>query len=371
MKDVVFNLGSVLKDNAARLLVSLVVNHMCNVADETGFCGNGKEYCEAPDCQLDYGPACDGLQTPIGASTIGIKRPLVGNVPYGGNGIFSCTVPNTFALTFDDGPWKYTDELLDLLEIYNAKATFFMTGNNNGKGKISNTSLPWPTILKRMDADGHQIASHTWSHQDLSRISPARRAEQIIRNEMAFRNVLGKFPTYMRPPYSSCTVASGCEADMRKFGYHIVYFDLDTADYLNDAPNLIQNSKNRFLTALDKGESNYLAIEHDIHQQTVQNLTEYMLQSLGEEGYSAVTVGACLGDPKANWYRSVAVKSQGPRLRDEVAQPELYTRDAPNSTLPLPTPGGLSPSPSADCIAPMDCFRSHRGGCMDCRAADL
>jgi hypothetical protein len=45
---------------------------------------------------------------------------------------------------------------------------------------------------------------------------------------MALSNIVGKFPTYMRPPYSSCSAASGCEQDMADLGYHISYFDLDT-----------------------------------------------------------------------------------------------------------------------------------------------
>jgi peptidoglycan/xylan/chitin deacetylase (PgdA/CDA1 family) len=49
-----------------------------------------------------------------------------------------------------------------------------------------------------MVADGHQIGSHTWSHQDLSTLDATRFQNQIVYNEMAFRNILGFFPTYMR-----------------------------------------------------------------------------------------------------------------------------------------------------------------------------
>jgi hypothetical protein len=50
----------------------------------------------------------------------------------------------------------------------------------------------------------------------------------MVRNEMAFSNILGKFPTYMRPPYSSCTAPSGCQKDLADLGYVVSYFDLDT-----------------------------------------------------------------------------------------------------------------------------------------------
>lgn len=55
-------------------------------------------------------------------------------------------------------------------------------------------------------------------------------------NEMALRNVLGFFPTYMRPPYSDCTATSGCQGDMEDLGYHVVYFDVDTDGWWSAVP---------------------------------------------------------------------------------------------------------------------------------------
>jgi peptidoglycan/xylan/chitin deacetylase (PgdA/CDA1 family) len=83
-------------------------------------------------------------------------------------------------------------------------------------------------MLRRMVAEGHQVASHTWSHQDLSTLTKAQRYEQMVKLEMAMSNVIGKFPAYMRPPYSSCTEGSGCRTDMADLGYHVSNFDLDT-----------------------------------------------------------------------------------------------------------------------------------------------
>jgi peptidoglycan/xylan/chitin deacetylase (PgdA/CDA1 family) len=83
-------------------------------------------------------------------------------------------------------------------------------------------------VIKRMVASGHQVASHTFSHQDLSAITQEQRYDQMVKNEMALSNILGKFPTYMRPPYSSCTAASGCQKDLADLGYVVSYFDLDT-----------------------------------------------------------------------------------------------------------------------------------------------
>ncbi|KAI1503223.1 glycoside hydrolase/deacetylase [Biscogniauxia marginata] len=316
---------------------------------EAGWCGTSEDYCQAPACQWEYGSGCDANKVPAGTNTSTISRPSLGNVLVGGEGIYGCVNDGVAALTYDDGPSAYTSDLLDLLDRYNAKATFFVSGNVNGRGEIDNSSLEWPATLQRMYSDGHQIASHTWSHDDLSEISSARRKDEMYKNEMAIRNVLGVIPTYMRPPYSSCTAASGCQADMATLQYHIIYFDLDTADYLNTDASQIQNSKNNFdnfFVGKSADTDSALVIAHDIHQQTVYNLTEYMLQGLQSRGFSAVTVGDCLGDPAGNWYRQVSGSSvvtssttrssSSSRLNTGVSPSTTTTRAATSSSQTSP-----------------------------------
>ena len=76
------------------------------------------------------------------------------SVPYG-SVIYSCTQPGVVALTFDDGPFVYTEELLDSLAANGQKATFFINGQNwdNINNHVS--------TIQRMVADGHQVGSHT------------------------------------------------------------------------------------------------------------------------------------------------------------------------------------------------------------------
>lgn len=271
----------------------------------TGFCGTSKAHCRSPDCQLDYGQ-CDTHKKPKGPPTDQIPRPRVGQVPYGPMEIRSCTVPGTIAFTFDDGPSDYTGDLLDLLDRYGAKATFFITGNNNGKGQIDDKKLPWMALIERMQRTGHQIASHTWSHEDLSKVTALQRRDQMLKNEAALRNILGHFPTYMRPPYSRCDHASGCGDELGGLGYHIILYDIDTDDYKNDHPGRIQLSKDIFDRALGSAspyDKSWLVIAHDAHEQTVHNLTEHMLKTASERGYRPVTVGECLRDSPEHWYR--------------------------------------------------------------------
>ena len=129
--------------------------------------------------------------------------------------------------------------------------------------------------------------------------------DQIYYNEMALRNILGFIPTYFRPPYVDCD--DGCHATLGELGYHSIYYDIDTFDYDNDASNLIQNSKNNFANYIDPKPANALSLEHDTHYQTVYNLTAFLLETLASNGYgTSVTVGDCLGDPPANWYRAAS-----------------------------------------------------------------
>lgn len=273
-----------------------------------GYCGTEDAYCYSPGCKYQYGPGCPENNPPTGSNTSSISREKLGKVAYGGAGIFQCVTPGTVALTYDDGPQtKYTEHILDLLKSYNAKATFFMTGNNINKGQID---IKHADTIKRVYSEGHQVASHTFTHLDLSKISSADRKNQMWMNEMAIRNVLGFIPVYMRPPYSSCTAESGCQQDLADLGYHITNFNVDTDDYNQNTPNDIQKAKDNFKNVItnnsasaEKGDK-WLSIGHDILDQTANNLTEYMLQTIQQLGYKAVTVGDCLGDPKENWYRT-------------------------------------------------------------------
>jgi hypothetical protein len=115
---------------------------------ESGWCGRGKDYCKAPNCQLEFGSGCDGNQSPSGDDTSDIERPKVGSVPYGGAGVYKCKNRGDVAITFDDGPYDFTGDLLDKLKRYEAKATFFLTGNNLGKGMIDDPSKPWAEMIQ-------------------------------------------------------------------------------------------------------------------------------------------------------------------------------------------------------------------------------
>ncbi|KAK3691985.1 carbohydrate esterase family 4 protein [Podospora appendiculata] len=211
-----------------------------------------------------------------------------------------CTVPGVVALTFDDGPYTFTNHVLDLLDQYNAKATFFINGDNWSR-HIDRKSTPWPETLRRMVGSGHQVGSHTWSHADLTAADSATRRREMYLLEKALVKVLGRYPTYFRPPYATCSPQ--CLAEVEQMGYHVINFDVDPKDYLYNQPWTVDEAMRRFSQAVDAGQpgSSFLVLSHDVQEQTAKTLTPFMLQKIHEHGYRAVTVGECLGDPPENW----------------------------------------------------------------------
>jgi peptidoglycan/xylan/chitin deacetylase (PgdA/CDA1 family) len=73
---------------------------------------------------------------------ISLTRTYVAQLVDTGQIITQCVVEGYVALTFDDGPWVYTNEMLDVLESLNVTATFFIAGNYLGKGRMDDPTLP-------------------------------------------------------------------------------------------------------------------------------------------------------------------------------------------------------------------------------------
>ncbi|KAF9878056.1 polysaccharide deacetylase [Colletotrichum karsti] len=331
---------------------------------DAGWCGTTEEYCGGSQCQLEYSDSCDTFFPPPGASTESISRPLVGSVPYGSI-ITTCANRGDLALTFDDGPYIYTSQLLDILESQNVTATFFVAGNNIGKKPIDDETNPWPAILRRMYSLGHHIASHTWTHRNLNEVNSTIQRTEIIYNEMAFRNLFGWIPTYMRPPFLECNSGSGCLGLMRTLGYHVINVNVDTKDYENDTPELIQTSKDRFSNGVstNAAANSYIELSHDVHYQTVVNLTQFMIDTAKARGYRLVTVGECLNDPKENWYRSAggALTTTATRAASQTRPPVTSTRV---STSSVPTASGnVSPDQSCGSTSGYTCLNSVFGNC--------
>lgn len=100
------------------------------------------------------------------------------------------------AITFDDGPGKYTQELLDGLRERDVKVSFFLMGRKAEKH---------PELVETMYADGHLIGCHTYSHINFFKSSSAVIADEIERTNKIIEDITGEEPQFYRPPYGYYT----------------------------------------------------------------------------------------------------------------------------------------------------------------------
>lgn len=180
------------------------------------------------------------------------------------------------ALTFDDGPSRLTTPVvLDLLKKHKAKATFFVLGQNIAGNE---------DILKRMIEEGHEIANHTWSHPNLTRITADQVKQEIELTQSAIEEVIGHRPTFIRPPYGAVNASVAAAA-----GLASIYWNVDTQDWSNRDPHLILSQVKAYTNP------GAIILMHDIHQTTVDGL-EPVLHYLTEQQYSLVTTTELLGE---------------------------------------------------------------------------
>jgi peptidoglycan/xylan/chitin deacetylase (PgdA/CDA1 family) len=97
------------------------------------------------------------------------------------------------ALTFDDGPSEWTEEILDLLAAHDAAATFFVLGS----------AIPGrEEILRRILENGSEIGNHSYSHpRDLETLSEAEIIDEFSRTSALVEEVTRKTPRFWRAPY--------------------------------------------------------------------------------------------------------------------------------------------------------------------------
>ncbi|KAG2011086.1 chitin deacetylase, variant 2 [Coprinopsis cinerea AmutBmut pab1-1] len=241
--------------------------------------------------------------------------------------VTGCSVPNTIAITFDDGPYTWTSGLIDSLDRAGVKATFFVVGRMYG------CIYDYADVLKKAYNSGHQIASHTWSHANLSGQSESNVRNEMTRLETALQKILGIRPKWFRPPYGAQN--QNLLNIMRSLRYKTVTWNLDTEDwnsaylfhfrtfdftssfvprswitpnpmFLPSLPTFADpslqtspskppkpNSTRSTTTAIPRSSP----LAHDALQSTAQQLGPWIANWANQRGLKAVTLSECLGEP--------------------------------------------------------------------------
>jgi peptidoglycan/xylan/chitin deacetylase (PgdA/CDA1 family) len=187
------------------------------------------------------------------------------------------------ALTFDDGPHPtLTPKLLDLLKARNVKATFYVIGKN---------VLQYPEIVKRMVAEGHEVANHTWNHPALTKLSPAAVANEINTTTKAIIDVCGVAPLTMRPPYGA-TNASLNKRLAEEFGLPVILWSVDPQDWKIRRASHVSNH------LIQHAKPGDILLAHDIHPSTIDAMPA-TLDALLAKGFKFATVSELIRMDKA------------------------------------------------------------------------
>jgi peptidoglycan/xylan/chitin deacetylase (PgdA/CDA1 family) len=198
--------------------------------------------------------------------------------------ITNCVKPGTFAFTADDGPYLYGGQIASLLEQHNSVGTFFVNGNN------------WACIydyadelIKRYKA-GHQIAAHTWTHEDITTHSHADLVAQFSYLETALVKILGIKPAFFRPPYGDWN--QPLVDTITSWGYQVVTWNLDSGD---SAGVSTSESISTYDSAISQYPAPFIALNHETYQSTADGVAPNVIPKLVAKGYKLVTVAECLG----------------------------------------------------------------------------
>ena len=178
------------------------------------------------------------------------------------------------AITFDDGPRRETTErLLDGLEERDARATFFLIGR-----QIEGNE----DLVERMQAEGHQVGSHTWSHVRLTGLAADALQQEVGRTEAALEEVLGQGSYWLRPPYGAVDAA-----DKVLIQTPMIKWSIDPRDW--------EKLDTAQVTAavLKAAAPNQIILLHDIYPTSVDAALA-VVDALQGEGYRFVTVAELL-----------------------------------------------------------------------------
>lgn len=175
------------------------------------------------------------------------------------------------ALTFDDGPSREnTGKILDVLKSCGAHATFFVLG--------SRARVDGDILQMELEA-GCEIASHSWDHPQLNKISWSKVKDQIERTDKIVKKLANDYEIkYLRPPYGA--ISDTMRKRMKK---PMILWSLDTLDWKT------RNAKKIFKKVKKEVKDGDIILMHDIHAETAESIKK-VVPWLQEQGYDVLTV---------------------------------------------------------------------------------
>lgn len=187
------------------------------------------------------------------------------------------------ALTFDDGPNpELTPRLLDILRREGVRATFFVVGRNVDA---------YPDVARRIVAEGHEIANHSYTHVAFTSADSARVREEIEKTNASIMRATGRCPTALRPPYGALNERVR-QSILNDYHLDVVLWSVDPLDWKRPGADVVAD---RLVQGAHPGA---ILLSHDIHPGTIEAVPE-VIERLKAKGYGFATVSQlfALQDP--------------------------------------------------------------------------
>ncbi len=172
------------------------------------------------------------------------------------------------SFTFDDGPSKYTKELLKTLELNNSSATFFMLGNRMKYNE---------DIVKEIYNSSSEVASHTYSHKNLDKLSSNDILNEINSPAILFNEITNGKIKYLRPPYGNYNDT------VKSTNYPIILWNIDPKDWL------VKDSSKVYNSVLKHACDGCIVLMHDIYPTTIEAV-KMLIPKLNDMGYEVVSI---------------------------------------------------------------------------------
>ncbi|KAK8020204.1 hypothetical protein PG990_005342 [Apiospora arundinis] len=212
-----------------------------------------------------------------------------------GNFVFACKRPNSFAFAIDDGDPKLAQQVLKIVKEENIKVTFFTVG-----APLEDPSTNLTNVYREMQAQGHQIALHSFTHPKMEGLPDYAAIDWEYNNDIATvkKTFNGLHTPYFRAPFGNegarmrqrLAVALGTESP------YIVQWSVDVEDWLYATGPTPEKQLDAFKRDIGKGGN--LVVMHYLYPSTVGYLKQF-IQLAKATGKQLMRVDQCMEDPNA------------------------------------------------------------------------
>ncbi|MFW6270820.1 MAG: polysaccharide deacetylase family protein [Bacillota bacterium] len=171
-----------------------------------------------------------------------------------------------------DGTWgaEYTEEILDILDEYNLKITFFFAGYWLEK---------YPELVKEIARRGHEIGNHTYTHPHCNDLSRSQLEKELEDTSQLIEDLTGKRPRFFRPPFGEYN--NRVIETAEELGYQVIQWSLDSLDWQEPGSNYI------FERILEKVSSGDIILMHNNAPDTPEALKK-LIPKLNKQNYEIV-----------------------------------------------------------------------------------